>query len=76
MRARVVPALILTLLTILLALGVGVHPARAQVVGGFDFARAEVSVTGLQVPWALAFLPDGSALASERNTGQIGRAHV
>ncbi|MEU8356664.1 PQQ-dependent sugar dehydrogenase [Nonomuraea sp. NPDC048882] len=67
MRARVVPALIL----MLLALGIGVPAAHAQ--GGFDFSRAEVSVTGLQVPWAMAFLPDGSALVSERNTGRVMR---
>ncbi|GAA3568694.1 hypothetical protein GCM10022419_056860 [Nonomuraea rosea] len=67
MRARIVPALILALIALL----VSAPEARAQVVGGFDFARAEVSVTGLQVPWSLAFLPDGSALVSERNTGRI-----
>ncbi|NJP88308.1 oxidoreductase [Nonomuraea sp. FMUSA5-5] len=71
MRARAVPVLVLTLLAPLLSLVLGVPPAQAQVVGGFDFARAEVAVTGLQVPWAMAFLPDGSALVSERGTGRV-----
>ncbi|MGW4798950.1 PQQ-dependent sugar dehydrogenase [Nonomuraea sp. NPDC004297] len=73
MRARIVPALVLTLLANLLVLGAAVPRAYAQVVGGFDFARAEVSVTGLQTPWAMAFLPDGAALVSERNTGRVMR---
>ncbi|MFC5831834.1 PQQ-dependent sugar dehydrogenase [Nonomuraea insulae] len=67
MRARVIPVLILALL----AFGIDVPAAYA--LGGFDYSRAEVSVTGLQVPWAMAFLPDGSALVSERNTARIMR---
>ncbi|MFI7702675.1 PQQ-dependent sugar dehydrogenase [Nonomuraea sp. NPDC049480] len=48
-------------------------PANAQAIGGFDYSRGQVSTTGLRVPWALAFLPDGSALVSERGTARILR---
>ncbi|GAB3434297.1 PQQ-dependent sugar dehydrogenase [Flindersiella endophytica] len=32
---------------------------------------ASTITTGLDVPWGLAFLPDGSALVSERNSAQV-----
>jgi glucose/arabinose dehydrogenase len=51
-------------------------PASAQIAGGFDFTRPEVVASGLVVPWGMAFLPDGSALVSERNSGRVLQLRV
>jgi glucose/arabinose dehydrogenase len=46
-------------------------PATAQVAGGYDFTQPEVVASGLNTPWGLAFLPDGSALVGERNSARL-----
>jgi glucose/arabinose dehydrogenase len=38
-----------------------------------ELGKPEVVATGLQVPWGLAFLPDGDLLVAERTTGRILR---
>ncbi|MGN9841058.1 PQQ-dependent sugar dehydrogenase [Nonomuraea sp. H19] len=72
MRVRTTPSLIMILLLAAAALVV-TSPSAAQAIGGFDYSRAQVATTGLRVPWGLAFLPDGSALVSERGTARILR---
>ncbi len=81
MKIRSVVAIVAaTLLTISAAPAVsaaaaGSTAATGPVIqaGGFDLTRPEVVATGMQVPWGLGFLPDGSALAAERGTARIFR---
>lgn len=48
-------------------------PSPSPVAQQVDAAAAQVLVTGLQVPWGLAFLPSGEALVGERPTGRLLR---
>ena len=74
MRTRLILALTaLGAVTVGAAITIGgaAPPALAQTTGGFDFTRPQVAASNLQVPWGMAFLPDGSALVAERNTARI-----
>ena len=63
--------ILLSACTLVLAVGCGGSdssaPAEAATSG------AKTIVTGLQVPWGIAFLPDRGALVAERTTGRILR---
>jgi glucose/arabinose dehydrogenase len=78
--------LVRSLLAAAVALGLGAATATvvllgsgaavALTAGGFDFTRPQVVATGLQIPWGMTFLPDGSALVAERNTSRIMQLRV
>ncbi|MEV7987038.1 PQQ-dependent sugar dehydrogenase [Micromonospora sp. NPDC085948] len=79
MRLRAVLAVV----TLAIGLGTavsaeaGVRPRDGSVTaagaGGFDLSQPEVVATGLEAPWGLDFLPDGSALVTQRDQGTVLR---
>jgi glucose/arabinose dehydrogenase len=53
------------------AVGGTVAPTTPAPARNYDFSQPDVAVSGLDAPWGIAFLPDGSALVTERDSGRI-----
>ncbi|GGQ54690.1 PQQ-dependent sugar dehydrogenase [Couchioplanes azureus] len=47
--------------------------APSATAGEPDLGRPETVATGLDIPWGLAFLPDGGALVAERDSARVLR---
>lgn len=69
MRARL-PALAMAAL---LLTGCGPRPGPTAPADGPPVRIAATVASGLAAPWGIAFLPDGSALVSERDTARVLR---
>jgi glucose/arabinose dehydrogenase len=53
------------------AVGSTAAPTTPAPARNYDFSQPDVAVSGLDAPWGIAFLPDGSALVTERDSGRI-----
>jgi glucose/arabinose dehydrogenase len=60
-------------LTLLVLLALAVASCGSEADNSAAAPRTKTIATGLQVPWGIAFLPNGDALVSERTTGRILR---
>src|SRR5262245_59807564 len=64
-------ALAMTASATLVTIGLLHQTGASAAIGDFDYNRPETVASGLEVPWGLTFLPDGSALVAERMSARV-----